>query len=143
MQIAWSKMIEQFGPRFGIGKAQIEDAYNKPDMTHTIGGNFISVKFYNGYGLLITFFMQGNKVHFMNAYKVFPDMVKVDPARCTALEFMVDFMNNFGMDVEIPGVGKAKIHVNEGNHEFFQGILDIEKYVAAAGDRVQPLSNPA
>jgi len=143
MQIAWSKMIEQFAPQFGISKLQIEDAFNKPDSTYTIGGNYISIKYYNGYGLLVTFFMQGNKVHFMNAYKIFPDMIRVKIDGASALEILVDFMDGFGMDVEIPGVGMGKTHVNEGTHSFFQGILDIEKYVTAAGDRVKPLIGTA
>lgn len=136
MQITWSKMIEEFAPKFGIPKQQIEDAFNKPDSTYTISGHYITVKYYNGYALLITFFMQGNRVTFMNAYKVFPNMIKVDVNKANALEILVDFMNNFGLDVDVPGVGKVKTHINEASHEFFQGILDVEKYTAAANGRI-------
>lgn len=136
MQIVWSKMIEQFASQFGLTKPQIEDTFNKPDSTSAMGGNYITVKYYNGYAVVVTYFMQGNKVHFMNAYKIFPDMIKVDVNKASAIEILQDFMNNFGSDVDVPGVGKVKTYVNEVNHEFFQGILDIQKYVAAANGRI-------
>jgi hypothetical protein len=136
MQIQWSKTIEQFAPKFGISKEQIEDAFNKPDSTEGVSGNFITVKFYNGYMILITFYMQGNKTFFMNAYKIFPDMLKTDLNKAKPLEILTDFMNNFGMDVDVPGVGKVKTYVNEVTHDFFQGILDVEKYLAAANGRL-------
>jgi len=136
MQIVWSKTIEQFAPMFGIGKPQIEDTFNKPDATSTIGGNYIAVKYYNGYAVAVTYFMQGNKVNFMNAYKIFPDMIRVDVNRATALEVLVDFMDGFGSEVDVPGVGRVKTHVDEASKQFFQGILDVEKYVAAASGRI-------
>lgn len=136
MQIAWSKMIDEFAPKFGLSKPQIEDTFNKPDSTYTIGGNFITVKFYNGYAVIVTYFMQGNKVHFMNAYKVFPDMLKVDVKSASALDILVDFMSGFGMEVDVPDVGRVKTYVNESSRHFFQGILDVEKYMAAAGGRL-------
>jgi hypothetical protein len=135
MQIQWSKTIEQFAPKFGISKPQIEDAFNKPDATYTIGGNYITIKYYSGYAVLITFFMQGNRVNFMNAYKIFPDMIKIDVNKANPLEILVDFMNGFGMEVDVPGVGKVRTFVDEATRNFFQGILDVEKYVGAANGR--------
>lgn len=136
MRIVWSKTIENFAPKFGISKAQIEDAFNKPDKSSVVGGTYVTVKFYNGYAMLITFFYAQDKVHFMNAYKVFPNMVKVDVDKANALEILVDFMNGFGMEVDLPGVGKVKTHVNEAGKEFFQGILDVEKYFQAADGKL-------
>lgn len=136
MQIVWSKTIEQFAPKFGIPKERIEDAFNKPDATSTVGGNYVTVKFYNGYAVLVTYFMQGNKVNFMNAYKIFPDMIKVNVDKASALEILVDFMDGFGAEVDVPGVGRVKTFVDEASKNFFQGILDVEKYVAAADGKI-------
>lgn len=136
MQITWSKTIEQFSPKFGISKAQIEDTFNKPDATSTMGGNYITVKYYSGYAVIVTYFMQGNKVNFMNAYKVFPDMLKVNVDKASALEILVDFMDGFGLEIDVPEIGKAKTYVNEASKQFFQGVLDIEKYMNAANGRL-------
>lgn len=136
MQIVWSKMIEQFAPKFGLTKEQIEDAYNKPDKSDVFGGIYATVKFYQGYAVLITFFYEADKIHFMNAYKVFPDMVKVDVNKAGALEILKDFMENYGMEVEVPGVGKVKMHIDEQGKKMYQGILDIEKYMSAASGKL-------
>ncbi|TAL47333.1 hypothetical protein EPN87_03195, partial [archaeon] len=124
MPIKWSRVIEQFSPAFGISKPQIEDVYNKPDKTSIIGGNYISVKFYGGYAVLITFLMYDTKVELMNAYKIFPNMIKVDVEKAEAIDILVDFMDNFGMEVDVPGVGKVKTYVDNVSRKFFQGVLD-------------------
>ena len=136
MQIVWSKMIEKFAPQFGIPKAQIEDTFNKPDKSEVFGGVYTSVKFYQGYAMLITFFYESEKVHFMNAYKVFPDMVKIDLDRANAIEILQDFMDGYGMEVDVPGVGKVKTHIDDQGRKMYQGILDVEKYMTAAGGRL-------
>jgi hypothetical protein len=135
MQIVWSKMIEKFAPQFGLTKEQIEDAYNKPDKTSILGGNYITVKFYGGYAILVTFTMQMDHANFMNAYKIFPDMINVDVDKSEAIDVLTDFMGNYGMLVEVPGVGKVKTHFNEIKKEFFQGILDMEKYLQSGSGR--------
>lgn len=136
MQVLWSKVIETFAPKFGISKGQIEDAYNKPDRSDVIGGTYISVKFYTGHALIITFFMDRDRVHFMNAYKIFPDMLSVDVSKAGALQILQDFMDRFGVETDVPGVGKVRMHVDEANRRFFQGILDVERYFAAADGRL-------
>ena len=135
MPIRWSRVIERFAPDFGISKAQIEDVYNKPDKTSIIGGNYVSIKFYQGHAVLITFLMYDTNVELMNAYKILPDMLTVDVDKADALEILVDFMNNFGMEVDVPNVGRVKIYVDKGNRKFFQGILDVEKYMAKLNGR--------
>jgi len=135
MQISWSKTINQFAPVFGLTKEQIEDTYNKPDKTDIIGGNYITVKFYGGYAVLVTFTMQMDHANFMNAYKIFPDMLTVDVDKASAVDILKNFMENYGMLVDVPGIGKVKTHFNESRKEFFQGILDIEKYIQAGRGR--------
>jgi hypothetical protein len=136
MQTVWSKTIEQFCPQFKLTKEQIEDAFNKPDKTESVGGTYVTVKFYSGYAVAVTFFMQGNKTHFMNAYRIFPDMLTVDVDKAGALEILQNFMENYGMLVDVPGVGKVKTHVDLAAKKFFQGILDVEKYMQATGSRL-------
>jgi hypothetical protein len=135
MQILWSKTINQFAPIFNLTKEQIEDTYNKPDKTDIIGGNYITIKFYGSYAVLVTFTMKMDHVNFMNAYKIFPDMLKVDVEKASALEILKDFMEGYGMLVDLPGVGKVKTYFNESKKEFFQGILDVEKYMQAVNGR--------
>lgn len=136
MQIVWSKVIENFAPAFGLSKAQIEDTYNKPDKSKMMGGTYVTVKFYSGYAVIITFAMELDKIHFLNAYKVFPDMLTVDVAKADPIQILVNFMEGYGKVVDLPGVGKVKTYVNEDTRQFYQGMLDIEKYGQALASRV-------
>ena len=136
MQIVWSKIIEEFGPKFGLSKEQIEDTFNKPDKTESNGGIYVTIKYYTGYAVILTFFYENNKAHFMNCYKVFPDMLTVDVDKVTSTAILQDFMERFGMETDVPGIGRVKTHLDEVNHKFFQGILDIEKYMEVAKGRL-------
>ena len=136
MQIVWSKVIEEFAPKFGLSKPQIEDTFNKPDKSEVNGGIYVTVKYYTGYAVILTFYYEDNKAHFMNCYKVFPDMLTVDVDKVGSTEILMDFMDRFGMESDVPGVGKVKTHLDPVNHKFYQGILDIEKYMAAANGKL-------
>ncbi len=130
MQIIWSKTIEDYAEKLKLNKLEIEDTYNKPDKNQSIAGVYVSVKFYNGYAIIITFFYKDNKTHIMNAYKIYPNMITVNIDEVTPIEILENFMNNYGMEIEVEGIGKIKIFYDEANKKFYQGILNVEKYIA-------------
>lgn len=131
MHLHYSHVIEKYSVPLGTTLDMVEDAFNKPDKSDILGGTYISIKFYNGFLILITFYMKDNDVFFENAYKIFPNMVSVDVEKASALDILENFMQSFGMEVDVPKIGRYKIFKDVQQRIFFQGILDIEKYNAA------------
>ena len=131
MQFAFSEVISKFSNDLGVNKLEIVETFNKPDSSQIIGGTIISVKNFGPFHLLVTFEMDGLLVRFMNAYKIFPKLIENDIKKSKPLDILSEFMDKFGLEKDIPGVGKKKIFVDVQRKTFFQGILDIEKYNSA------------
>ncbi len=131
MQATFSKVINQFHEIFGISKSEIEEVFYKPDITDIMGGTYTSVKHVDGFSILITFEMTGNVVKIMNAYKIFPKMIEKNILKMKAGEILFEFMEKYGTEADIPNIGKHKIFFDPKRRLFFQGILDVEKYMKA------------
>ena len=129
MQVTFSKVINEFHQTFNLDKSEIEEVFYKPDTTDIMGGTYVSAKHVDGFSILITFEMSGNNVKIMNAYKIFPKMLEKNIFKMKAGEILFEFMNKYGTDVDIPNVGKHKIFFDHKKRLFFQGILDIDKYM--------------
>lgn len=138
MKLHYSRTIEQFSTALGVQKSMVEDTFNKPDMTDIMGGYYISIKVYGDHFILITFRTKGNDVFFENAYKIYPSMLDIDLGKASTIDVLKDFMSKYGMEVDVPGLGKQKVYVDEKQRIFFQGILDVEKYAAAISNLSQP-----
>jgi len=131
MQFAFSEIINKFSDILGVTKFEIVETFNKPDSSSILGGTIISMKNFGNYYVLITFEMDANVVRFMSSFKVYPQLLDRDIKKMNAEDVMFEFMEKFGIEKEIPGVGMKKIYSDPQRKMFFQGILDIDKYTNA------------
>ena len=128
MQFAFSEIINRFSDALNVTKFEILETFNKPDSSTVLGGTNISIKNFNNFHVLVTFQMDNDLVRFMNAYKIYPQLLQKDLKRMKADAVLFEFMETFGVEKDIPGVGMKKIYADPQRRTFFQGILDIDKY---------------
>lgn len=128
MQFAFSEIINRFSDALGVTKFEIVETFNKPDSSSILGGTNISMKNFGNFHVLITFQMDNDIVRFMNAYRIYPQLFQKDLRKMKADAVLFEFMEAFGIEKEIPGIGKKKIFADPQRKAFFQGILDIDKY---------------
>jgi|SRR3989344_1119431 len=128
MQFAFSQIIDRFSNALGVSKFEIAETFNKPDKSSILGGTTISLKNFGNSYVLITFGIDGQIVRFENAFKIYPQLLDKEIRKMKAEEVMFEFMEKFGIEKDIPGIGKKKIFADPQRKAFFQGILDIDKY---------------
>jgi len=132
MQVIYSELITRFQDLLGTPKELIEETFNKPDATNIVSNRCISSKNFGSFHMLIIFEMDNETVRFLNAYRVYPQLMNgADISKMKPLEMLTEFMNRFGLPKEIPGAGEHKIFIERRMNIFFPGILDIDKYLEA------------
>jgi hypothetical protein len=126
---AYSEFINRFHDMLGVEKPEIEEVFNKPDVTDIIGGNFVSVKRYEHYAVLITFHESGDFIRFASAYKILPKLFDKDIMKMKPSELLFTLMEKYGRETDMPGIGRCKIFIDVSRKIFFPGVLEIEKYL--------------
>ena len=131
MQFLYSGLIANFMDVLGTPKHAIDETFNKPDSSDITMNTGISIKDFGGYHILIVFQLDDQNVRFMNAYRVYPQLLPgVNMQKAKPLKVLKAFMEKYGIEKEFPGHGACKFLIERGSNIFFPGILDIDKYLA-------------
>jgi hypothetical protein len=132
MKIIYSELIEKFQDILGTPKELIEETLNKPNNTDIVMNRYISVKNFGDFYILIIFDMEDKSVKLLNAYRIYSKLLDGnDISKMKPFEVLTEFMNRYGVSRNIPGLGEHKIFIEKQSKIFFQGILDIDKYLEA------------
>jgi hypothetical protein len=132
MNFSYSEVIDKFQDQLGTPKELIVETFNKSDATDIVGDKCVALKRFGDFYILITYGMEGNYVRFLNAYRVYPELLEgVDIPKLKPLQVLKEFMNRYGVSKSVPGFGEVKIFVEKNVNVVFFGILDIDKYLEA------------
>jgi hypothetical protein len=131
MQFLYSGLIANFMDVLGTPKHAIDETFNKPDSSDITMNTGISIKDFGGYCILIVFQLDDQNVRFMNAYRLYPQLLLgIDFRKTKPLKVLKAFMEKYGIEKEFPGHGPCRFLIERGSNIFFTGILDIDKYLA-------------
>ena len=132
MRFLYPELINRFHDVLGTPKTLIEETFNKPDKTEVVKNAYVSIKKFDNSYILIIFEDSGNAVKFLNAYKIYPELLDgLNINAVKPLDVLREFMNRYGIKKSIPGFGEHNFFVEKNVNVFFLGILDIEKYLEA------------
>jgi len=131
MHYYYSELINKFKDTLGTPKEMIEETFNKPDATDVVVNEYISIRSFGDYYIIVIFEMGDTSAKFINAYRIYPKMLDgMDIGRSKPFDVLKEFMNKYGIAKDIPGYGQQKIFVKREMRVVFLGLLDVEKYLA-------------
>ncbi len=132
MNLVFSDLILKFQDQLGVSKEMMEETFNKPDATDSVLDKYISYRIFGNFLVLVVFEMDGQFVRFLNAYRIYPQLMDgFDISRAKPMDLLKEFMNRYGIAKVIPRFGEQKFLIVKDANVFFPGILDMEKYLEA------------
>jgi hypothetical protein len=130
MNFSYSEVIQKFQDQLGTPKELIEETFNKSDATDIVSDRCVAIKRFGDFYILVTYGMDGNYVRFLNAYRIYPELLEgIDIRKLRPVQVLKEFMNRYGISKAVPGFGEVKVFIEKTVKVMFLGILDIDKYV--------------
>jgi len=131
MEFLYSGLIANYMDVMGTPKHAIDETFNKPDASDVLTDKGVSMRDFGDFWMLVVFQLDDQNVRFMNAYRIYPQMLPgVDLRKPKPIEVLSALMDKYGIEKEIAGYGPRKLLIEKGSKIFFPGILDIDRYLA-------------
>jgi len=114
-----------------ITEMQVKDCIENPDDQSNLGPYSIKKKIQeNGSAILLYTDSQSNTPKVLPVYRIYQDFIESNITEVTPAQMLVEFMNNYGIEMNTP-YGRGKCIIDYDKKRFFGGTLNLDLYRSA------------